>query len=153
MTRPLNAKARFVSDNCFAASLIEAARQVTAIYDTALRPAGINVTQFNMLAAITLLQPETISALAAAIGMERSTASRNLAVLKRNGWIERREANGGPRSGAISLSPGGRAVFELAFPLWSEAQEHLAQQLGTDQTAAYRDVLKQVRATLGDDAD
>lgn len=144
----MNSKAHFVSKTCFAAGLIEVTRLVTAIYDTALRPAGITVTQFNLLAAISILRPDTISGLATAVGLERSTASRNLSVLTRNGWIERVARGEAGSPDTFQLSPKGIAVFEAAYPLWADAQEEITHQLGESGAVSYRTMVNQVRAAL-----
>src|SRR6516225_1728379 len=48
------------------------------VYDDVLRPLGLRVTQFNLLAVLTQTGPIAITALADLMGMERSALARNL---------------------------------------------------------------------------
>lgn len=136
------AKALFVAHNCLAASILAAGRKVTAIYDDALRPLGLTVSQFNMLAAIILVRPKSISALANAIGMERSTASRNMAILTRNGWVAKMAADNGQSGTIFDLTGTGREKFEMAQPIWKNVQDDLSARLGNGVADEIRRLLK-----------
>jgi DNA-binding MarR family transcriptional regulator len=64
-----------------------AARLITNAYDDALRPSGLRVIQFALLAAIGAEQSVSITALARLIDMDRTTLSRNLKPLEKDGLI------------------------------------------------------------------
>jgi hypothetical protein len=74
--------------SCTCFNLRKATRRVTSFYDAALKPSGLKVTQMTLLTAIRVLEPVTIKRLAKAIVMDRTTLSRNVALLNKKGLIE-----------------------------------------------------------------
>ena len=72
---------------CACFNLRKAARAVTQLYDDALRPAGILATQLPLLIATGRLERVTISQLAEAMVMDRTTLTRNLRPLERDGLV------------------------------------------------------------------
>jgi DNA-binding MarR family transcriptional regulator len=71
----------------FAAVIRTAARAVTRAYDEALRPVGLRATQLSVLLAVAAEDPMSITALAKFMGMERSTLTRNLRPLEKEGLV------------------------------------------------------------------
>lgn len=58
---------------CHCQAVRQAAQRVTALYDAALAPLGIRVTQFGILARLGRDGPRSIQALAADMVMDRTT--------------------------------------------------------------------------------
>ena len=108
-----------------------AARAVTRSYDRALRAAGLRATQIAVLAAVAARGAVSIAELARAVGMDRSTLTRNLGPLEAEGLLARGD-EGWRRSRSLELSARGRARLEQALPLWKEAQKRLRRQLGEE---------------------
>jgi DNA-binding MarR family transcriptional regulator len=107
-----------------------AARTLSRAYDEALRPVDLKITQLAVLVAASLSDGrQTITDLADALGLERSSLSRNLDLLERRGLVAL-----GPetqhRARHVSLTPEGRALLEAAMPLWEGAQARLHDRLG-----------------------
>src|SRR6478752_416283 len=73
---------------CTCGELRKAARAITLLYDNAFRSTGLLSTQFNVLQAIYNSDSIRISDLANKLGMDRTTLTRNLSVLERQGFIE-----------------------------------------------------------------
>ena len=110
------------------------ARRVTRIYDRALRPAGVRLTQYSVLANINGAGGLSISELAERLEMERTTLTRNLRPLVRAGWVI--VARGSDRrQRSVGLTQAGRQVYDAAFPLWQAAEQHLREVLGHDAEA------------------
>ncbi len=120
-----------VAGVCVCRKTREAARKISRIYDDMLQPAGIKATQFTMLAAISLQGNTTLTELADALGMDRTTLSRNLKPLERNDLIEV-SAEGYRRARSTNITNKGIAVMEKALPLWSSAQKSLKRRLGDE---------------------
>src|ERR1700740_2878587 len=76
--------------NCFAVRA--AARHVTQYYDQFLAPTGLRTSQFSILAKLRRKGPLTINALAEAMVMDRTTLSRNILPLQRDGLIKIKSA-------------------------------------------------------------
>lgn len=107
------------------------ARVITNIYDTALRPHGVNSSQFSMLVRIARMNGASRAELGRANHQERSTSTRNLQLLLDEGWVEEVVPERG-RSRPILLSPAGRALLQTAMPAWREAQAAARKMLGRE---------------------
>ena len=118
--------------DCACLNFRKASRVVTQIYDAALEPAGLRATQFSLLVATHLASHATISRIAADLGMDRTTLTRNLKPLSRAGLLE--VARGGDRrTRQVALTGGGRAALTKALPLWQKAQSQVVEELGADR--------------------
>ena len=76
------------TDNkCICFNLRKAARVITQIYDEAFRPTGFRSTQMPLLVATAALGPVTVNRLAEAVVMDRTTLTRNLKPLEKQGLL------------------------------------------------------------------
>jgi DNA-binding MarR family transcriptional regulator len=64
-------------------------RAVTQLYDDALRPSGLRVTQFSILAAIARVGETNLRQLEDALAIDQTTLTRSLNLLERDGVIQR----------------------------------------------------------------
>ena len=111
---------------CVCGNLRMAARVVTAYYDAALRPCGIEANQMMMLWVAHSEDAQPANQLAHAAGMDQSTASRNLAVLEARGLVASSPSPEDRRQRLIRLTRRGRSTLIRAFPRWQRAQADLA---------------------------
>ncbi len=123
---------------CLATNARIAARALTRAYDGALRPHGLRITQFSVLVAASVTEGRaTITEIAAALGLDRSTLSRSLDPLERDGLIRL-----GPetrhRARHVHLTETGRAKLEAAIPAWAAVQDATAAALGADPAETAR---------------
>lgn len=95
---------------------------MTLHYDAALRPAGVEASQMAMLWVIHAGRALSSNAVAHGVGIDASTASRNLAVLEERGLVRRVAAPDDRRQRVVSLTPEGRRTLLRAYPLWEKAQ-------------------------------
>ncbi|MEP0926026.1 MarR family winged helix-turn-helix transcriptional regulator [Leptolyngbya sp. NM1-A1] len=108
-----------------------ASRIVTQVYDSALRPVGLGVNQFMLLAAVHLMESVAITHLAQELFTDQTTLTRNLKLLEKRGLVA---INSGEdrRVKLVSLTAEGQLILTQAIPLWEQAQatvkEHLGQQ-------------------------
>ncbi len=125
---------------CTCAKARRTARHLTREYDRALKPAGLKLTQYSVLANLVLHGGMSITALAERLAMDRTTMSRNLRPLERSGWVVVRD---GPdrRSRSVSITGAGRGVYERAQPLWRAAERTFRRSLGLEEAAALRSLL------------
>ena len=117
-----------VAGVCACQKMRKASRKITRMYDESLRPAGIKATQFNVLTVVALKDEATLTELAETLGMERTTLSRNLGPLERNGLIKV-SAEGYRRARSANITNKGVEVMEKALPLWRLAQKSLKRRL------------------------
>jgi DNA-binding MarR family transcriptional regulator len=120
---------RRMVEGCACHKIRMAARAVTRSYDEALRPVGLRATQIAVLAAVALEDAMSIAALAEAMAMDRSTLTRNLAPLEKEGLLAVGD-EGWRRSRTLRITASGRARLRKALPLWEEAQWRLRKDLG-----------------------
>ena len=118
-------------------------RSVTRAYDEALRPTGLRATQLLLLVAIAAEGAVSISALASTMGMDRTTLTRNVEPLEKEGLIQRGE-EAWRRSRSLKLTTAGRSVMSKAIPLWKTAQEHLREKLGEKDWSAVHEMLNRL---------
>jgi DNA-binding MarR family transcriptional regulator len=122
--------------NCLCQASRSAARSVTAAFDRRLRAHGLRITQFTILANLILRGATPVTALAEALGVDRTTVTRNLALVEREGWIETRADRNDARTHLVSITAAGRAAAEAALPAWRAAQAAVAAALGGADVAA-----------------
>jgi len=109
------------------------ARTITGYFDKKIKKAGINSTQFTLLAAVNYLQPISINNLSEQLVMDRTTLSRNINVLEKGGLCKSEPGREDKRQREISLTKKGMNTLERAYPLWKEAQNHFYSFFGEDE--------------------
>lgn len=128
---------------CTCAVLRRTARRVTQIYDEALRPSGLRLTQYSVLANVERAEGPTVTELAELLEMDRTTLTRNLKPLAKAGLL--RIAPGpDQRSRAVEITPDGEAAVARARPLWQEAERRFRRTLGRETSAELRRLLDSV---------
>ncbi len=116
--------------NCLCANTRYAARQLTKIYEEKLKPADLTPAQFELLSMVHYRPHLSQSDLAAALGLDQTTLSRNIRLAVKHSWIKRTESSADARQAGYTLSPKGLAIWEKAFPFWQDAQQHMSEKLG-----------------------
>ncbi len=120
---------RTSADMCTCGELRKAARAVTMLYDNAVKSSGLQSTQFSLLHVISKGDSIRISELAAKMGADRTTLTRNLAILERDGLIKVSEGTD-HRTRNITATQKGRSAVARAIPLWNEVQHKVKQKMG-----------------------
>lgn len=107
----------------------KAARLLAQAYDRALEPSGLKNTQFSTLASISGPDDRlTITELAAKMGVDRTTLTRNLDLMARDGLV-RIDAGPDARSKVVTYTAEGKKALETAIPLWQEVQSSITSSL------------------------
>lgn len=122
--------------DCLCAASRSAARGITAVFDRHLRPHGLRATQFTALVNLVLRGPTAIGVLAKLLGLERTTLTRNLAVLAENGWTRVEFDDTDSRTRVICVTAAGTKVVREAFGAWREAQRQVSSILGASGVEA-----------------
>src|SRR5271165_5186823 len=126
---------------CTCGRLRMASRRVSRIYDRHLAPAGVGIAQFGLLATVAMNDGASVTALASLLEMERTTLTRNLQALEREGFV-RNDAGADRRTRAVRITEPGRAVLSKATPLWVDAQRSVRASLGEDNLASLHGALE-----------
>ena len=126
--------------DCTCANLRKAARVVTQAYDAALQPVGLKATQFTLLATLTRLGDTPLTRLADALVMDRTTLTRNLKPLVREGYV-RIDQEEDQRVRKVGLTAAGQEAFDKARPRWVRAQSKIQGTLGQERWSSLLDGL------------
>lgn len=122
---------------CYCASLRQVARAVTVLYEEMLADGGLHATQYTALQALELAPNVTTTELAQAIGIDQTTATRTLALIKKSGLaagrvgLDRRERR-------WALTPKGQGLLQRLRPRWEAAQEAFEKRLGRSEAIALK---------------
>jgi DNA-binding MarR family transcriptional regulator len=122
---------------CFCLASRQAARKITRLYDFHMQESGIRATQFTTLSQLMLRGEMPVGKLAGFLGMERTTLTRNLALLETQKWISIKPGED-PRARMIAITAQGRGVVRRGFPYWAKAQAEAGKLLGADGQAALK---------------
>jgi DNA-binding MarR family transcriptional regulator len=131
--------------NCFASR--KAARRITRFYDAYLEPAGLRITQFLTLAALSEAGSVAVNALAERLDIERTAMGKMLGFLERDGLITIHPSPVDGRSRLVELNQEGRRRHAEASLLWLEAQQRFEQLNGAEKVAALRQGLSNIAFT------
>jgi DNA-binding MarR family transcriptional regulator len=122
---------------CALFNLRRTTRAVTQLYDEVLRPSGLKGTQYSMLRVIHGVEPVPIGDLGTAMGMDRTTVTRNVGLLERMGLVAV-----GPgrdkRTRFVRLTRTGSATLAKAHAHWEAAQQAVVVRLGAKRWEALR---------------
>ncbi len=130
---------------CTCFRLRRAARRLSQIYDSHLAPAGLSLNAYSILRRAP--QPRLLGDLADALGMDRTTLTRNLKPLLQAGWLEQRRGDDA-RQRLIVITPAGKACLRRARPLWQHAQRDVEATFGAAPTARLNALLDQLDQSL-----
>ena len=118
-----------IAGECVAVRLRMLNRVITNIYDNALRPLDLKVSQMNILVAAAKMGTARPAEVCEYLQLDVSTLSRNVERMKARGWLEVVPDEDG-RAQPFQLTRQGWKLLEKAVPAWSEAQRQVTRVLG-----------------------
>jgi DNA-binding MarR family transcriptional regulator len=125
-SKPINGPSK-----CVCVNLRRASRTITKIYDKALEPSKLKVTQFSVLVTIMNCGPINVSNLSRLLNLDRTTLVRNLKSSELACYIED-VAGSDPRERLLAISASGRLAVEEALPCWRAVQKQVRSELGPE---------------------
>ena len=130
---------------CTCGRLRRASRALTQLYDDAMAPASLRITQFSLLRMLLRDGPLRISDLAARQLLDRTALSRNLNPLVDAGYVEIARGRDA-RTREVAITREGTAALDLAQPHWLAAQRAVAKRLGPKKLEALIGVLGELES-------
>ena len=118
-----------IAGECIAVRMRMLNRVVTKIYDDALRPLGVKVSQMNILVAAGKMGTARPAEVCERLHLDVSTLSRNVERMKARGWLEVIPDEDG-RAQPFRLTSEGGKLLEKAAPAWRKAQRQAKALLG-----------------------
>ena len=132
-----------ITGECIAVRLRMLNRVITNIYDNALRPLDLKVSQMNILVAAAKMATVRPLEICEYLHLDVSTLSRNVERMKVRGWLEVVPDEDG-RSQPFRLTSQGRKLLEKAIPAWSEAQQQVKKVFGDGFVEQLNQAVKRV---------
>jgi len=145
MSKPTNdPRIDTIARSCIAVRMRLLNRVITNLYDDALRPLGLKVSQLNILvvaAKLGLAQPAQVCDI---LQLDASTLSRNVERMRAQGWLEVVPCEDA-RTQPFRLTAQGKKLLERSVPAWQAAQQKAGELLGKPGVA----LLHQTAGKLG----
>lgn len=126
-----------------------ATRAVTQRYDTMLRPSGLRITQYSVLANIARAGESTLDRLTEVMAIDQTTLTRSLTLLEQAGLIKR-VPHSDKRTRSLRVTRKGIGALNRARPLWTRAQAQVLQMIGENAWGkTRRGLTRLLAATVG----
>jgi DNA-binding MarR family transcriptional regulator len=109
------------TQQCTCSALRRASRAVTAHYEAHFRGSELRGTQFTILSTLAQTGALSMTQLADWLGVERTTLTRNLAVLARRGFVAYTGAKDG-RVRKVEITRDGVRTLHACLPRWAAAE-------------------------------
>jgi len=122
---------------CYCATLRQAARAVTVLYEEVLGDSGLHATQYTALQLLEQVPNLTTTELAQMIGIDQTTATRTLALIRKNG-LAADSVGSDRRERRWMLTSKGQALLRRLRPRWEAAQEAFEKRLGRAEALALK---------------
>jgi DNA-binding MarR family transcriptional regulator len=127
---------------CNCTALRKASRRISQLYDTALAPSGLKITQRAILAQVGRSERARVGELAEALVMDPGALAHTLKPLERDGLVAVAVDPDDRRNRLITLTRRGRAKFVETDGLWAKAQQGFEAALGRADSEALREGLR-----------
>ena len=118
-----------IAGECFAVRIRILNRAITGLYDDALRPLGIKVSQMNILVVTAKLGVAPPGRICDILHMDASTLSRNAERMLAHGWLEVVPGDDA-RAQPLRVTKQGLKLLRQAAPGWEKAQAKARTLLG-----------------------
>ncbi|HIF63488.1 MAG TPA: MarR family transcriptional regulator [Deltaproteobacteria bacterium] len=114
---------------CACFNIRRAARAVTRLYDDTIRSTGLRSSQVMLLMGVRAMGPVSVGNLAEEAVLDRTTLTRNLRPLEREGLV-RIEQGVDRRERVVSLTAKGDSRLKVAMPVMRKAQQKVEELVG-----------------------
>jgi DNA-binding MarR family transcriptional regulator len=122
---------------CYCATLRQAARAATALYEEALSDSGVRSTQFTILQALKTAPDLQTTEVGQLLGIDQTTATRTLALMRKSKLLG--DSTGADRrERRWRLTPLGEATYRRLLPRWESAQAMIERRLGRAEAIALK---------------
>ena len=145
----LSAKPNLPALPCLCSSFRRTARALSQVYEEAMRPTGLRITQFTILQALARTGEVKQGRLGEILVMDSTSLTRTLRIMLQQGWIAERRGED-QRERWLKLSKAGEAKLKIATATWEKVQARLQAKLGE---AGWKSVMQWTNQVTGMAAD
>ena len=114
---------------CLCSSFRRTARALSQVYEEAMRPTGLRITQFTILQALARTGEVKQGRLGEILVMDSTSLTRTLRIMRQQGWIAERRGED-QRERWLKLSKAGETKLKIATATWEKVQARLQAKLG-----------------------
>jgi DNA-binding MarR family transcriptional regulator len=139
---------KLLSLPCYCATLRQAARAISVLYEEVLGDDGLHATQYTVLQLLGEAPNLVTTDVAHAIGIDQTTATRTLALVKKAGLATDTVGSTDRRERHWALTSKGEALLRKLRPRWEAAQAAFEKRLGRSQAQALKKAAYQAASTL-----
>ena len=122
---------------CYCATLRQAARAASVLYEETLADSGLHATQYTVLHFLDSAPNLTTTEVAEAIGVDQTTATRTLALIRKAG-LATDTVGQDRRQRQWALTAKGQAQLRKLRPRWEAAQAAFEKRLGRAEAASLK---------------
>lgn len=128
---------------CASFNFRRAARAVTRLFDDGFGHSGLRSTQFAILIAVAKAQPVSISQLSELLVTDRTTLTRSLRLLQKQGFLMV-AGKLVKRQRYVTLSEKGVESLAVGLPEWRKTQQRFVAAVGTEYWKALQAELERM---------
>lgn len=132
-----------IAEDCIAVRMRMLNRAITNLYDEALRPLGLRVSQVNVLVAAGRMGVARPAEVCDKLNLDISTLSRNVERMRAKGWLETVADEDG-RAQPFRLTTEGKSLLRQALPKWRSAQKKATEILGQDGIRLIKQAIQRI---------
>jgi DNA-binding MarR family transcriptional regulator len=130
---------------CLCSSFRRTARALSQVYEEAMRPTGLRITQFTILQALARTGEVKQGRLGEILVMDSTSLTRTLRIMRQQGWIAERRGED-QRERWLKLSKAGETKLKIATASWEKVQARLQAKLGE---AGWKNVMQWTNQVTG----
>jgi DNA-binding MarR family transcriptional regulator len=134
---------------CLCSSFRRTARALSQVYEEAMRPTGLRITQFTILQALARTGEVKQGRLGEILVMDSTSLTRTLRIMRQQGWIAERRGED-QRERWLKLSKAGETKLKIATASWEKVQARVQAKLGE---AGWKNVMQWTNQVTGMAAD
>jgi len=127
--------AKAIAADCLAMRVRFVNRVITNLYERALKPLDIKISQASILVLLSVRGPSSPAEVGRTLHMEKSTVSRNVGRMQKKGWLQVTGTDDSPLQ-VIQVTPKGRKLLAACHSGWTKAQDAARQLLGREGVAS-----------------
>jgi DNA-binding MarR family transcriptional regulator len=124
-----------IAQECIAARLRLLNQIISRVYDEALAPYELSVSQVSLLIAVSR-GVSTPGRICRFFWLDKATLRQDLEHLRARGWLVLGQGECGSRTRQLRTTPEGLEVLHRAAAAWREAQNKAEEILGAEGVAA-----------------
>ena len=128
---------------CLNANLRKASRMILSMYMDEMRDSGLQGTQFTLLSTVSGFGEVKVGDLAQFMGMDQTTVTRNVNLLKKDGYLQVVPGED-KRTRFIQLTEKGMTAVDETHPKWLKAQTKLWNELGDEKAKQLLEISQQI---------